>query len=64
MVATIVAEGGRAVGIEADLADATVAVRVFDEAERAFGPVDILVNNASGWLAGHIQPEPRQRPRP
>jgi len=58
VVAAIEAAGGRAFGIEADLADATVAVRVFDEAERALGPVDILVNNASGWLADTFSPNP------
>jgi len=36
-------------GVEADLADATTPARLFDEAERRFGPVSILVNNASGW---------------
>lgn len=43
--------GGRAKAMEADLSDAGIAERVFDTAESAFGPVDILVNNASGWLA-------------
>src|ERR1700730_7378491 len=39
VVAAIVAAGGRAVGIEADLADPNAAARLFDEAERAVGPV-------------------------
>lgn len=51
VVATIRNEGGSAVAIEADLREATTAQRLFDFAEDAFGPVDILVNNASGWLA-------------
>ena len=30
---------------------------VFDEAERQLGPVSILVNNASGWLADTFAPD-------
>jgi 3-oxoacyl-[acyl-carrier protein] reductase len=41
--------GGRAEAVEADLRDTASAPMLFDAAERAFGPVDILVNNASGW---------------
>jgi 3-oxoacyl-[acyl-carrier protein] reductase len=43
--------GGTAVGMEADLADPAVPRRLFDHAEATLGPVEILVNNASGWLA-------------
>ena len=42
--------GGRAVAVEADLSDPAVPARLFDTAENGFGPVDILVNNATGWL--------------
>jgi 3-oxoacyl-[acyl-carrier protein] reductase len=44
------AAGGRAVAIEADLANASTPTSLFDEAEKALGPVDVLVNNASGWV--------------
>jgi len=44
--------GGRAVAIDADLLDALSAQVLFDFAEESFGPVDILVHNASGWLRG------------
>ncbi len=37
--------------VEADLADPAAPAALFDVAERALGPVEILVNNASGWLA-------------
>ncbi len=37
--------------MEADLADDGAAATLFDAAEDAFGPVEILVNNASGWTA-------------
>lgn len=40
-----------AIAVEADLADAEVITRLFDVAEDVFGPVDILVNNATGWVA-------------
>ncbi|QQA41283.1 SDR family oxidoreductase [Pelagovum pacificum] len=46
VVADITAQDGRAVAIQADLADPTAAKRLFDAAETAFGHVDILVNNA------------------
>jgi len=49
LVDSIVDSGGCAHGIEADLThDGTPRV-LFDEAERRFGPVDILINNATGW---------------
>jgi NAD(P)-dependent dehydrogenase (short-subunit alcohol dehydrogenase family) len=38
--------GGRAVAIGADVLDRQAMLRAFDEAERAFGTVTILVNNA------------------
>jgi 3-oxoacyl-[acyl-carrier protein] reductase len=43
-------QGGDAVAIEADLADCATPARLFDFAESAFGPADILINNASGSL--------------
>jgi 3-oxoacyl-[acyl-carrier protein] reductase len=51
VVAAIHAMGGASVAMEADLVDASNIPLLFDQAEREFGPVDILVNNASGWLA-------------
>ncbi len=50
LIAEIDAAGGRASAIEADLADPDVPRALFDAAEAEFGPVDILVNNASGWV--------------
>lgn len=49
-VDAIVAEGGRACAVEADLADASTPSALFDQAERALGPVDILINNATGFV--------------
>lgn len=53
--------GGRVVAVEADLADAGVIPRLFDAAEADLGPVDILVNNASGWLADTFSPAASDR---
>ena len=43
--------GGRAVAVEADLRDVGSPALIFDTAEEELGPVDILVNNATGWVA-------------
>jgi 3-oxoacyl-[acyl-carrier protein] reductase len=51
VVDTIEAGGGRAVAIQADVASAPDATRLFDEAQAAFGEIDVLINNA-----GVIQP--------
>jgi len=45
------AAGGVVRTVEADLADPASVPSLFDQAERDLGPVDILVHNASGWLA-------------
>jgi len=52
VAARIVAAGGSAIAIEADLLDDSTPTRLFDVAEASFGPVDILVNNATGWASG------------
>ena len=44
--AEIEGNGGRAIAIAADVNDRTAMVRAFDETEKAFGTVTILVNNA------------------
>jgi 3-oxoacyl-[acyl-carrier protein] reductase len=61
VVEAIVAAGGNAVAMEADLADPAVPERVFAAAERDLGPVDILVNNASGWLQDTFAPRDADR---
>jgi 3-oxoacyl-[acyl-carrier protein] reductase len=45
-VAQIAADGGRAAAVQADVAEALDVARLFDEAERAFGPVGVVVNSA------------------
>jgi 3-oxoacyl-[acyl-carrier protein] reductase len=53
--------GGRAVAIEADLSDPAAPAALFDAAEAQLGPVDILVNNATGWLADTFAPSGTDR---
>ena len=61
VVGRIVADGGVAVALEADLADEGSHTLPFDAAEERFGPVDVVVNNASGWRADSFVPAPRDR---
>ncbi len=46
VVAEIKAKGGRAVAVKADVAKAADVQRLFEETKKAFGRVDVLVNNA------------------
>lgn len=50
VLAAIRSAGGTAVAVEADLADASTPEALLHAAEEALGPVEILVNNASGWV--------------
>jgi len=51
VLAAIRLAGGRAVALEADLGDTEAPACLFDLAESEFGPIDILINNATRWLA-------------
>ncbi|HVN03309.1 MAG TPA: SDR family oxidoreductase [Bryobacteraceae bacterium] len=53
--------GGRAEAGEADLADPSVIPELFDRAEAAFGPVEILVNNAAYWHGDTFLPDRAER---
>jgi 3-oxoacyl-[acyl-carrier protein] reductase len=46
VVADITAHGGRALAVQGDVAKTADVQRLFEETRRAFGPVDVLVNNA------------------
>jgi 3-oxoacyl-[acyl-carrier protein] reductase len=61
VVAGIREGGGRSLAVEADLSDPAVPAMLFDAAEEHFGPVDILVNNATGWLADTFTPSGTDR---
>ena len=61
VLTTIAEKGGRAIALEADLGDVGSSARLFDAAEAAFGPVDISINNATGWRADTFSPTPQER---
>jgi 3-oxoacyl-[acyl-carrier protein] reductase len=46
VVHEIEAAGGRAIWVQADVSDSGAVRRLFDETERAFGGVDVVVSNA------------------
>jgi 3-oxoacyl-[acyl-carrier protein] reductase len=46
VVAEIVRKGGKAIAVQANVANKTDINRLFLETKKAFGPLDILVNNA------------------
>jgi 3-oxoacyl-[acyl-carrier protein] reductase len=51
VLAKISSIGAVAIPIEIDLAEPNAPARIFDDAEAALGPVDVLINNASAWVA-------------
>jgi NAD(P)-dependent dehydrogenase (short-subunit alcohol dehydrogenase family) len=61
-VAAIEAEGGRAVAVRADLARDDDIDRLVDETRAAFGPVDLLINNAAVTVPG--RPPAKDAPAP
>jgi 3-oxoacyl-[acyl-carrier protein] reductase len=61
VAAAIEAGGGQVLAVEADLADPASAAWLFDTAEEQLGPVDILVNNATSWLADTFAARPADR---
>jgi 3-oxoacyl-[acyl-carrier protein] reductase len=61
VVARIRAGGGAVFAVEADLSDPGTPAALFDAAEEHLGPVDILVNNATGWVKDTFAPEGTDR---
>ena len=54
--AAVEAAGRRCHAIEGDLADPATPTLLMDGAERALGPVSVLVHNASGWRKDSFSP--------
>ncbi|MGP4016027.1 SDR family NAD(P)-dependent oxidoreductase [Saccharopolyspora sp. 5N708] len=52
------ADGADAESLAVDLADIGSAPAIFDHAEKHFGPVEILVNNAAHCVLDTFQPDP------
>lgn len=44
--------GGRAIGVEVDVTEPEAAAEAVESTVQAFGPVNILVNNAAAWTVG------------
>src|SRR5690349_17763161 len=61
VVADIQAAAGEVLALEADLRDPATPARLFDAAEAAFGPVEILINNATGWRPDTFRPSGNDR---
>jgi 3-oxoacyl-[acyl-carrier protein] reductase len=61
VVDAITVGGGRAIAIEADLGDPQTPGRLFDAAEEQLGAVNILVNNATGWVQDSFAPQDQDR---
>lgn len=54
LVAKIHHDGGEAIPVKADVSDPAAVTALFDAAEKAFGGVDVLVNNAGIMTLGRI----------
>jgi 3-oxoacyl-[acyl-carrier protein] reductase len=60
VIGQIRAQGGTVEALEADLTDLKTIPLLFDRAEAAFSPVDILINNADYGLADIFLPPSQQ----
>jgi 3-oxoacyl-[acyl-carrier protein] reductase len=58
---TIESTGGRGAVVEADLGRADAIPQLFDLAQQRFGGIDILVHNATGWVADTFKPTTSDR---
>jgi 3-oxoacyl-[acyl-carrier protein] reductase len=55
VVAEIKAKGGKAVVVQGDVAKAADVVKIFAETKKAFGKLDVLVNNAGVYQFAPLQ---------
>ncbi len=56
LLAEIASQGGRAAALEGDLGEAEFIPSLFDAAEEAIGPVEILINNAAHSVPDSLLP--------
>ncbi len=54
LVEEIEASGGKALAVGADASDESQVSALFDKAEAAYGPLELVVFNAAGFLMGSI----------
>ncbi|MBS7663007.1 SDR family oxidoreductase [Pseudomonas lalucatii] len=62
LAAELVAAGGRAIAVQADVAEEQQVVQLFAEIDRQFGRLDVLVNNA-GMLETQMRLDQMDGPR-
>jgi 3-oxoacyl-[acyl-carrier protein] reductase len=55
VVADIKASGGKAIAVKGDVAKAADVQRLFDETQKAFDTLDVLVNNAGVYKLGPLE---------
>jgi 3-oxoacyl-[acyl-carrier protein] reductase len=55
VVAAIVGKGGRAIAVKGDIAKAAEVKELFQETMKAFGTLDVLVNNAGVYSFGPLE---------
>jgi len=55
VVADITANGGKAIAVKGDVAKAADVQHIFDETKKAFGQVDVLVNNAGVYAFSPLE---------
>jgi 3-oxoacyl-[acyl-carrier protein] reductase len=55
VVADIVSNGGKAIAVQGNVASQADVDRIFNEAHKAYGGVDVLVNNAGIYQFGAIE---------
>ena len=55
VVAAITSAGGKAIAVQADVSKSADISRLFSETKKAFGKVDVLVNNAGVYEFGPLE---------
>src|SRR2546423_3222389 len=56
VVAEITGKGGKAIAVQGDVSKASDVQRLFKETKKAFGSLDVLVNNAGVYKFAPIEP--------